>query len=71
VAGLKKVTLATADWDIMNYLPFSCDLVPGDFHLLVPMKVHTEGQQFQNGGELECIVMNRLCKWDETDISSL
>jgi hypothetical protein len=40
-------------WEIMNNSPYSPDLVPSDFHMSGPMKVHLQKHKFQtdDGGK--------------------
>jgi hypothetical protein len=58
-----KVTLG---WEIMNHPLYSPNLVPSDFHLFGPMKVHLGGTNFQNDDELKHGVLNWLCSQDKT-----
>jgi hypothetical protein len=52
-------------WEIMNHRPYTPDLVPSDFHLFGPMKVHL-GRKFQTDNELKHGVLNWLCSKDKT-----
>jgi hypothetical protein len=58
MANLTKAALASVRWEIQNYPPYSPDLIPSDFHVFGPMKMHL-GQKFQSG-ELERNVLNWL-----------
>lgn len=54
--------MAKIGWEIMKHPPCSSDLVPSDFHLFRPMKVHLGGggQKFVIGDELKHGVLNWL-----------
>jgi hypothetical protein len=53
IANFTKMTLSVMGWEIMNHLPYRPDLVPSDFHLFRPMKVHLGGEKFQAEDELK------------------
>jgi hypothetical protein len=55
-----KVALATVVLKIMDHLPYSAELYPGDFHLFGPMKVNLGGQIFQTDDETKHSVLNWL-----------
>lgn len=48
-----KATLRTVGWEIMIHPPYSPGLSSRNFHLFGLMKVHLEGQKFQNDDELK------------------
>jgi histone-lysine N-methyltransferase SETMAR len=52
--------VATMDWEIANYPPYSPNLAPTDLHLFGPMKVHLGEQKFETEDEIECGVLNWL-----------
>jgi hypothetical protein len=50
----------------MNYLSYSHDLAPSDFHLFGPMKVHLGGHKFETDDKLRCGALNWLLSQDKT-----
>jgi histone-lysine N-methyltransferase SETMAR len=60
-----KATLETVGWEIMIHPPYSPGLSSSNFHLFGLMKVHLEGQKFQNEDEMKHGVLSWLCSQDK------
>ncbi|GBN39058.1 hypothetical protein AVEN_190103-1, partial [Araneus ventricosus] len=57
VLGEQKLLLK---WDMLNLPPYSPDLVPSDYHLLIHIKKWLGGQHFDDGEELQNAVTGWL-----------
>jgi len=40
-------------WDILDYPPYSPELVPSDFHLFLHLKKHLAGKKFDDDDEVQ------------------
>ena len=44
-------------WDVLDHLPYSLDLVPSKFHLILNLKKHLTGKKFDDDDEVQEEVM--------------
>jgi len=50
-------TLQQLGWEVLPHPPYSLDLVPGDFHLLGPLKEFLGGRYFSTDDEVKQAVL--------------
>ena len=70
-----KVLRDEFHWDTFDHPPYSPDLAPSDFHLILKMKEHLAGKRHADDEDLQHAVVDWLnsqaAVWDEEGISKL
>jgi hypothetical protein len=61
IATATQDLIATFGWEQFDYLPFSPDLAPSDFHVFLHLKTFLGGWQFHDGNEVKEAVNTWFC----------
>ena len=56
-AHITTALLEKFKWDVLDHLPYSLDLVPSKFHLILNLKKHLTGKKFDDDDEVQEEVM--------------